>query len=45
VAEASWPRAVNAGGVVAALGQKEAARRQHEEDCRRMLAKDVLIPW
>jgi Tfp pilus assembly protein PilF len=38
-------RAVNAGGVVASLGQGEAARRRHEEDCRRMVAKYGLIPW
>ena len=38
-------RAVNAGGVVAALGQGEAARRRHEQDCRRMLAKFGAIPW
>jgi hypothetical protein len=38
-------RAVNAGGVVAALGQQEAARRRHEQDCRRTRERYGAIPW
>ena len=38
-------RAVNAGGLVAALGRQETARRRHEQDCRRMLTKYGVMPW